>query len=149
MPFSALCLIIYCPCFRECFPESSFRITRTLYFDGFRVCSSDYRSAIMTILSWCSPLPSTRSPFVTLLSWRTQPARRTSFRETGVVHRITFTFSYFLFTCVLFINFILDIINGVLYLVKLLDHFLGNWHSLCSVLPYTPHSYATESALDC
>ena len=37
------------------------------------------------------------------------------FRVTGVVHQITFSFSYFLFTYVLFIHFIHDIINGVLY----------------------------------
>jgi len=43
--------------------------------------------------------------------------------ETDVVHRITFNASYFLFTYVLFINFILDIINGVLYPVKQLDPF--------------------------
>jgi len=35
-----------------------------------------------------------------------------------VVHRITFSFSDFLFTYVLFIRFILDITNGVLYPVK-------------------------------
>ena len=40
------------------------------------------------------------------------------FRETGVVHRIPFSFSYFLFTYVLFIHFMLDIINGALYPVK-------------------------------
>jgi len=48
------------------------------------------------------------------------------FWDTGVVHRITFSFSYCLFTYVLFIHFILDIINGALYPVKQLDHFLGN-----------------------
>ena len=43
-----------------------------------------------------------------------------------MVHRITFSFSYFLFTPVLFIHFILDTINGVLYPVKQPDHFLVN-----------------------
>ena len=44
-----------------------------------------------------------------------------------MVHRMTFSLSYFLFTYVLFINVILDIINGVLCLTKLLYHlFLGN-----------------------
>ena len=66
-----------------------------------------------------------------------------------MVHRITYIFSYFLFTYVLFIHFILGIINGALYPVKQLDHFLGNWHSHFSVLPLTPHSYATSLTLDC
>jgi len=62
--------------------------------------------------------PSTRSPSVTLLSRRAQSGRWSSYRQTGVVHRITFSFSHFLFTYVLFIHFILDIINGVLYPIK-------------------------------
>jgi len=37
----------------------------------------------------------------------------------------------------------------VLYPVKQLDHFLGNWHSPFSVLPLTPHSHATAFSLDC
>ena len=37
------------------------------------------------------------SPVVTLLSRRAQSARWSSYRNTGVVHRITFSFSYFLF----------------------------------------------------
>ena len=40
-----------------------------------------------------------------------------------MVHRITFSFSDFIFTYVLFIHFIFDIINGMLYPVKQLDHF--------------------------
>ena len=40
---------------------------------------------------------SARSPFVTLLSRRAQSGTRTSYQETGVVHRITYSFSYFLF----------------------------------------------------
>jgi len=48
------------------------------------------------------------------------------FQEVGVVHRITFSFSYFIFAYVSFIHFILDIINGALYPAKQLDHFLGN-----------------------
>ena len=41
-----------------------------------------------------------------------------------MVHRITFSFSDFLFfTYVLFIHFILDINNVALYPVKQLDHF--------------------------
>ena len=47
---------------------------------------------------------STRSPFVTLLSRRAH-----SGRETGVVHRITYSFNYCLFNYVLFSHFILDI----------------------------------------
>ena len=53
-----------------------------------------------------------------------------------MVHRITFSFIYFLFTYALFIHFILDIINGVLYPVKL-HHFPGKRHSHFSVLPHT------------
>ena len=34
---------------------------------------------------------STRSPFVTLLSQHAQSDRRTSYREMGVVHRITYS----------------------------------------------------------
>jgi hypothetical protein len=41
----------------------------------------------------------------------------------GAVHQITFSFGDFLFTYVLFIHFILDIINGALYPVKQPDHF--------------------------
>ena len=52
---------------------------------------------------------STRSPFETLLSRRSQSCRWSSCRETGVVHRITYISSSFLFTYVLFIQFILDI----------------------------------------
>ena len=52
---------------------------------------------------------STRSPFITLLSQHSQSGRLSSYREMGVVHRITFSFSDFLFTYVLFIHFILDI----------------------------------------
>jgi len=40
---------------------------------------------------------STRSPFVILLFRRAQSGRWSSYRETGVVHRITFSFSDFLF----------------------------------------------------
>jgi len=43
-----------------------------------------------------------------------------------VVHRITFSFSDFIFTFVSFIRVTLDITNGALYPVKQLDHFLGN-----------------------
>jgi hypothetical protein len=68
-------------------------------------------------------LVSTGSLFVTLLSRRAQSDGRTSYRETGVVRRITCSFSYFLFTYVLFIHFILDIIKGVLYPFKQLDNF--------------------------
>jgi len=71
-------------------------------------------------------LVSTGTPFVTLLSRRAQSDRRTSYSEKVMVHRITYSFSYFLFIYVLFIHFILDIINGVLYPVKQLDDFLGN-----------------------
>jgi len=36
-------------------------------------------------------------PFLTWLSHRAQSDRRTSYQETGVVHQITYSFSYFLF----------------------------------------------------
>jgi hypothetical protein len=49
----------------------------------------------------------TRSPFVTLLSGCAQSGRRTSYQETGVVHRITFSFNYFLFAYVSFILFLI------------------------------------------
>jgi hypothetical protein len=39
------------------------------------------------------------SPFASLLSRRAQSGRWYSFRETGVVHRITCSFNYFFFTC--------------------------------------------------
>ena len=58
---------------------------------------------------------STRSPFVTLSPQRAQSGRWSSYQEMGVVHRITYSFSDFLFTHVLFIRIILDIINGALY----------------------------------
>ena len=44
----------------------------------------------------------TWSPFVTLLSRHAKSGRRTSFRETGLVYRITYSFSDFLF-CLCFI----------------------------------------------
>jgi len=40
---------------------------------------------------------STRSPFVTLLSRSAQSGRWSCYRQTGVVHRITFSFSHFPF----------------------------------------------------
>jgi len=43
----------------------------------------------------------------------------------GMVHQITYRFSYVNFTYVLFNDFTLDIKNGVLYPVKQIDHFLG------------------------
>jgi hypothetical protein len=46
------------------------------------------------------------------------------FWETGVVHRITYSFSYFLLLIVLFIHFILDIKKGMLYQFKQLNHIL-------------------------
>jgi len=47
------------------------------------------------------------------------------FRETGVVHRITYSFNYFFLPVVLFTQFIVDKMKkGVLYLVKELNHIL-------------------------
>jgi len=81
--------------------------------------------------------PSTQSPFLTCMSWCSQSGSWSSFRKKGVVHQITYSFSQFFFTYVLFIHFILDIKNGVLYPVKQLDQFLGNWHSHFSVLSHS------------
>ena len=41
-------------------------------------------------------------------------------------HRTHIVLVIFFFNYVSFIHFILDIINGVVYPVKQLDHFLGN-----------------------
>jgi len=47
------------------------------------------------------------------------------FRETGVVHRITYSFNHF-FLLVLFTQFIVDKMKkGVLYQVKQLNHILS------------------------
>jgi len=92
---------------------------------------------------WCRIFPaytfmySAWWPFLTWLSCRAQSDRRTCYWETSVVHQIRYSFSYFLFTYVLFIHFILDKINGTLYPVEQLDHLLGKWHSHFSVLPHT------------
>ena len=48
------------------------------------------------VLTYC-----TRSPFVTLLS-RRSVWYVILFRETGVVHRITYSFNYCLFTCFIY-----------------------------------------------
>ena len=53
-------------------------------------------SKFYVVLKLCHPVPpprvvlrqSTQSPFVTLLSQRAQSGRKTSYPETGVVHRI-------------------------------------------------------------
>jgi len=55
------------------------------------------------------PSTSTRSPFLSWMSRRAQSDRRTSYRETGVVHRITFSFSDFLFLLMFYLSIILDI----------------------------------------
>jgi len=45
------------------------------------------------------------------------------FRETGVVHRIIHSFSYFILLVVLFAQFIVvEMKKGVLYQVKQLNH---------------------------
>ena len=77
-------------------------------FNGRSLSSSRISNMVYTIILCCLDV---------------QSGRRTCYWETGVVLRITFSFSYFIFICVLFINFILDIINGVLYPVKQLDPF--------------------------
>jgi len=47
------------------------------------------------------------------------------FRETGVVHRITYRFNYFFLLFVLFTQFIVDKMKkDVLYQVKQLNHIL-------------------------
>jgi len=48
------------------------------------------------------------------------------FRETGVVHRITYSFNYFFLLLVLFTQFIVDNVKkGVLYQVQHLNHILS------------------------
>ena len=75
----------------------------------------------------------TLTPFETLLSRRAQSGRYNFlFRETGVVHRITYSFNYF-FLLVLFTQFIVDKIKKiVLYQVKQLNHILSKQHSHCT-----------------
>jgi len=47
------------------------------------------------------------------------------FRETGVVHRITYSFNYLLLLFVLFAQFIVDNMKkGVMYQVKERNHIL-------------------------
>jgi len=45
-------------------------------------------------------------------------------QETGVVHQITYSIGYFFVLVALFIQFILDIENVVLYPVKQVNHIL-------------------------
>jgi len=48
------------------------------------------------------------------------------FRETGVVHRITYSFNYLFLLVVLFTQFVVDKMKkkGMLYQVKQLNHIL-------------------------
>ena len=90
--------------------------------------------------------PSARSPFVSLLSRSAQSGRWSSFGK-----RVWFTKSH--------IDLVISFLLVVLFTRSILDikqwsaissrSFLGNWHSHLSVLPPTPHSYATDFALDC
>jgi len=75
-------------------------------------CSKYYLNIVIYTIALCNFVAPTCSVWLVIL-----------FRETGVVHRIIFSFSYCLFTYVLFIHFTLDLINGVLYPVKQLDRF--------------------------
>ena len=52
---------------------------------------------------------STRSPFVTLFSRRAQSGRRTSYGETGAVHRITYSLVVFFFYLCFIYSFYSDI----------------------------------------
>jgi len=81
----------------------------------------------------------------TLLSPRAQSAgcssfgKRVWFTESHIVSIISFLI------VVLFTQFIVDKIKKVvLYKVKQLNHILSKQHSHFSVLPPTPHSYATD-----
>jgi len=51
---------------------------------------------------------STRSPFLTLLSRFAHSGRWSSYREKGVVHRITYSINYLFFKCFLFTQIIVD-----------------------------------------
>jgi len=89
-------------------------------------------------------LQSTRSPFVTLLSRRAQSGRWSSFGK-----RVWFTESHIdliisFLLLVLFTKFILHIKQWRAISSKTTRSFLGNWHSHFSVLPLTPHPYATD-----
>jgi hypothetical protein len=59
------------------------------------------------------------------------------FRETGVVHRITYSFSYSPLTYIFVYLIIIDIKNGVLYPIKQLNHFLVNAVTALYSLTYT------------
>ena len=52
---------------------------------------------------------------------RAQSGRRTTYRQSGAVHRITWSLGYFLFICFIY-SFYSRYKNGVLYPVKQLDH---------------------------
>ena len=94
------------------------------------------RLNLMTCNTLTNPKYCTRSPFLTWLSRRAKSGRRTSYRQSGVVHRNTQSLCYFLFICFI-CSFYSRYKNGVLYPVKQLDHFRGNWHSHFSVPPHT------------
>ena len=55
------------------------------------------RLTLMNRYTLTNPKYCTRSPFLTWLSRRAHSGRRTSYRETGVVHQITYSFSYRIF----------------------------------------------------
>jgi len=91
--------------------------------------------------------PSTRSPFVTLLSRRAQSGRWSSFGR-----RVWFTESHLVllsFPLCFIYSFYFWYNEWSVLSSKTTRSFLGNWHSHFSVLLLTPHLYTTEFALDC
>ena len=87
-----------------------------------------------------------RSPFVSLLSRRSQSGRWSSFgkRVWFTESHIILIISFFFLLIVLFTQFILDIKHWSAISSKTSRPFLGNWHSHFSVLLPAPHSYATD-----
>jgi len=69
--------------------------------------------------------------------------RRMWFTESHLVLVIVFSLMFYLFIFYSWYNKWSAISS------KTTRSFLGNWHSHFSVRPLTPHSYATEFALDC
>jgi len=87
------------------------------------------------------------TPLVSLLSRRAQSGRWSSFGKR-VWFTESHTFNYFFLTRFIYSSYSWynkwSAISS-----KTTRSFLGNWHSHFSILSLTPHSYATEFALDC
>ena len=89
-------------------------------------------------------LKSKGSSFVTLLSRRAQSGKWSSYQETGVVHRITYSFSDFLFYLCFIYSFYSWYNKWSAISSKTTRSFLGNWHTHFSILPHSHLSYATD-----